>query len=187
MFSDCADHYGVSFCSVRASRFEGDKKRTRPPYANSSIAPQRTVARRGAHNNPRGAVIRHIYSKNEHVLTPCNEQAVIWLKILPPSSSTPPPTSKDIVDTPLTANVTCSKHTRSRLVLNVLQPIYSSKYNIITSVASLLSVGDGKNSTQKKVRRRRTRCNYWPIKPLKTALRTVLPICSGASDPFGER
>ena len=183
MFSDRADHYGVSFCSVRASRFKGDKKRTRPPYANNYIAPQSTVARRGAHNNPRGAVIRHIYSKNEHVLTPCNEQAVIWLKIhpLPP----PPPTSKDIVDTLLTANVTCSKHTRSRLVLNVLQPKH--KYNIITSVASLLSVGDGKNSTQKKVRRRRTRCNYWPIKPLKTTLRTILPIHSGASDPFSER
>ena len=62
----------------------------------------------------------------------------------------PPPRAKDIVDTPLTADITCSKHTRSRLVLNVLEPIYSSKCNIITSVASLLSVGDGKNSTQKK-------------------------------------
>ena len=41
--------------------------------------------------------------------------------------------------------------------------------------SEFLIVGDGKNSTQKNVRRRRTRCNYWPIKSLKTTLHTVRP------------
>ena len=44
----------------------------------------------------------------------------------------------------------------------------------ITNVASLLIVSDGKHSTQKNVRCRRTRCNHWPIKFLKTSLRTFL-------------
>ena len=40
--------------------------------------------------------------------------------------------------------------------------------------SELLIVGDGKNSTQKNVRR--PRCNYRPIKSLKTTVRTDFPI-----------
>ena len=53
--------------------------------------------------------------------------------------------------------------------------------------SEFLAVGDGKKSTQKNVRRRRTGCNYWSIKSMKTTVRRVLPIYSGARDPSGER
>ena len=53
--------------------------------------------------------------------------------------------------------------------------------------SEFLMVADGKNSTQKNVRRRRPRRIYWPIISLKTTVRTVLPFYSGARDPSGER
>ena len=79
-------------------------------------------------------------------------------------------------------------------VISTQNPVYSGLYLVLlfflgSAISFLLGVvGDGENSTQKNVRRSScTRCNYRSVKSLKTTVRTVLPIYSGAREPSSER
>ena len=55
--------------------------------------------------------------------------------------------------------------------------------NLITSEVRVTN----RRSDGKKGRKKRAPSLYWPIISLKTTVRTVLPIYSGARDPSGER
>ena len=84
----------------------------------------------------------------------------------------------------------CAGRLLSRLDMDICQTSIKPVYYYERS--ELLIDDDGEKNTQRNVHRhncrcRPRRCNYWSITSLKTTVRTVLPIYSGARDPSGER